>query len=90
VRTLVILVLCLVACASAAGQDSQIFGLIRDPSSASVDGAEITLRNEQTGGVRNTRSNESGSYSLPHCSRAATGSLCVRLVFKRSSGKKSD
>ena len=64
-RMLLILALCLVACTSASGQDSQIFGLIRDPSSASVDGAEITLRNEQTGGTRHTRSNESGSYSLP-------------------------
>ena len=64
-RVLLILISCLAACTSASGQDSQIFGLIRDPSSASVDGAEIALRNEQTGGVRNTRSNESGSYSLP-------------------------
>ena len=64
-RTLVILVLCFAACTSASGQDSQIFGLIRDPSNANVDGAEITLRNEQTGGARKTKSNESGRYNLP-------------------------
>jgi len=64
-RVLVVLGLCVVACTSASGQDSQIFGLIRDPSNASVDGAEIALRNEQTGGARNTKSNESGFYSFP-------------------------
>jgi hypothetical protein len=47
------------------GQNAQVFGLIRDPSNASVEGAEIKLRNEQTGATRATRSNESGFYSLP-------------------------
>jgi len=50
---------------AAFAQDAQLFGQVRDPSNASVDGADISLRNDQTGGTRNTKSNESGFYSLP-------------------------
>ena len=53
------------ACDAALAQDAQVFGQVHDPSNGSVDGADITLRNEQTGGTRNTKSNESGFYSLP-------------------------
>jgi hypothetical protein len=62
----VLLILAMAISAGAAyGQDAQVFGSVRDPSDASVEGADITLRNEQTGGTRTTRSNESGFYSLP-------------------------
>ena len=67
------------ACDAALAQDAQVFGQVRDPSNASVDGAEITLRNEQTGGTRNTKSNESGFYSLPAL-RPGTYRLMVRAV----------
>lgn len=46
------------------GQDAQLSGLIQDPSHAAVPGAEITLRSDQTGGRRTTRSSESGLYNL--------------------------
>src|SRR5215475_14228151 len=49
----------------AAGQDAQLSGVIQDPSEAGVAGAEITLRSDQTGGRRTTRSSEVGLYSLP-------------------------
>src|SRR5580698_5130420 len=54
-------------CASVAiGQNAELSGLIQDdPSHSGVSGAEVTLRNEQTGGRRNTTSNASGFYSLP-------------------------
>src|SRR6202035_1986183 len=53
-------------CASVAiGQNAELSGLIQDPSKSSVSGAEVSLRNEQTGGRRSTKSNESGFYSLP-------------------------
>jgi hypothetical protein len=53
-------------CASVAiGQDAELSGLIQDPSKSSVSGAEVNIRNEQTGGRRSTTSNESGFYSLP-------------------------
>ena len=49
----------------AVGQNAELSGLIQDPSHSGVSGAEVTLRNEQTGGRRNTTSNASGFYSLP-------------------------
>ena len=49
----------------AIGQNAELSGLIRDPSDSGVSGAEVTIRNEQTGGRRNTSSNVSGFYSLP-------------------------
>jgi hypothetical protein len=53
-------------CASVAiGQNAELSGLIQDPSSTGISGAEVTIRNEQTGGRRNTNSNASGFYSLP-------------------------
>src|ERR1700722_14121631 len=56
-------------CASAAmGQNAELSGLIHDPSSSGVSGAEVNIRNEQTGGRRNTISNASGFYSLPSLS----------------------
>jgi outer membrane receptor protein involved in Fe transport len=66
-------------CDPALAQDAQIFGQIRDPSNASVDGADVTLRNEQTGGTRNTKSNESGFFSLPDL-RPGTYRLMVRAI----------
>jgi hypothetical protein len=47
------------------GQNAQLSGLVRDPAGLSVSGAGVNILNEQTGGRRNTRSNASGSYSLP-------------------------
>src|ERR1700681_54220 len=53
-------------CASVViGQNAELSGLIQDASSSDVSGAEVTIRNEQTGGRRNTSSNASGFYSLP-------------------------
>src|ERR1700684_2583716 len=53
-------------CASMAiGKNGELSGLIQDPSHSGVSGAEVTIRNEQTGGRRNTTSNASGFYSLP-------------------------
>src|SRR5712671_1121805 len=49
----------------AIGQNAELSGLIQDPSDSGVAGAEVSIRNEQTGGRRNTKSNESGFYSLP-------------------------
>ena len=39
-------------------------GLIQDPSGLKITEAEITLRNEQTGGKRVTKSNDEGFYSV--------------------------
>jgi hypothetical protein len=45
-------------------QQAQIEGLVRDPTALNVAGAEINVRNELTGGHRETRTNESGFYSV--------------------------
>lgn len=47
------------------GQNAQVSGSIRDPTSLSVSGADVRILNEQTGGRRATQSNASGFYSLP-------------------------
>jgi Carboxypeptidase regulatory-like domain len=47
------------------GQNAQVSGSIRDPSSLPVSGADVRILNEQTGGRRATRSNASGFYGLP-------------------------
>src|SRR5258708_30707717 len=53
-------------CAGVAiGQNAELSGLIQDPSNSGVSGAEVSIRNEQTGSRRNTRSNGSGFYSPP-------------------------
>ena len=78
-RTMFMFVVLAVACSAAMAQDAQIFGLIRDPSGASVGGADVTLRNDQTGGARNTKTNESGLYSLPAL-RPGSYRLFVRAV----------
>ena len=48
----------------ASGQDAQLSGLIQDASESEVPGAEIILRNDQTGGRRTVRSSESGLYTF--------------------------
>jgi carboxypeptidase family protein/TonB-dependent receptor-like protein len=53
--------LCAVICSA---QNAQVSGLIQDPSAAKVAGAEITVRNEETGGKRVTTSNREGYYSV--------------------------
>lgn len=63
------LTLIVLVCACAVlGQEAQLSGLVQDPSALSVVGADISLRNEQTGGRRVTQSNESGLYSFPSLS----------------------
>ena len=49
---------------AARSQNAQISGLIQDPSSLSVLDARVSVRNEQTGGKRITKSNDSGFYSV--------------------------
>src|SRR5260370_42327218 len=56
---------CALCAGIAIGQNAELSGLIQDPSNSGVSGAEVSIRNEQTGGRRNTRSNGSGFYSLP-------------------------
>jgi hypothetical protein len=46
--------------------NSYITGIVKDPSGAVVGGARVTIRNEATGFVRETTSNESGVYTAPN------------------------
>jgi Carboxypeptidase regulatory-like domain len=55
---------CAVGAAMCFGQNAQVAGSILDPSMSPVAGAEVTVRNEQTGGRRVTTSNDSGFFSV--------------------------
>src|SRR5262249_15486146 len=58
-----------IICAGIAyGQPAGVSGLIQDPSNSPISGAEVNIRNEQTGGRRNTVSNSAGFYGLPSLS----------------------
>jgi Carboxypeptidase regulatory-like domain len=47
------------------GQNAQLSGLIQDLSKLGVSGADVSIRNEQTGGRRTTKSNALGFYNVP-------------------------
>jgi outer membrane receptor protein involved in Fe transport len=47
---------------------SQLTGLITDRTNAAVQGAEITVTNQATGGERRVQSNEAGIYTVPFLS----------------------
>ncbi len=49
----------------AQGASAQLVGRIADPSGSSVPGASLKLTNVETGAVRDTQSDESGSYVFP-------------------------
>lgn len=57
----------LAGAAALLGQNTtgSIVGVIRDPSSAVVAGAKVTVRNEETGLTRNADSNDEGLYRVP-------------------------
>jgi hypothetical protein len=59
-----IVLACALSAATCFGQNAQVAGLIQDPSMSPVAGAEVTVRNEQTGGRRVTTSNDSGFFSV--------------------------
>ena len=54
-----------VGAVAALAQNAALSGLILDPSALKVAGANVTVRNEQTGGRRATTSNEAGYFSVP-------------------------
>ncbi|PYS08274.1 MAG: TonB-dependent receptor, partial [Acidobacteria bacterium] len=58
----------IVTCVTAAGQGAtaQISGTVKDQSGAVLPGAEITATQTETGTVRMTLSDETGSYVLPN------------------------
>src|SRR5215467_522866 len=55
-----------IGCANVWAQaTAQISGTVKDPSGALLPGADITATQTETGIVRNTVSNETGSYVIP-------------------------
>src|SRR5438105_802800 len=50
---------------SAQTPTAQLTGRITDPSSAIIVGAQVTVKNTNTGTQRQTVSNELGSYTVP-------------------------
>src|SRR5947208_501634 len=62
-----VLVVCVLATGIVWGQaTAQISGTVRDPSGAVLPGVEITATQTDTGIVRTTLTNETGSYVLPN------------------------
>jgi len=49
---------------SVSAQNAGLSGVILDPASATVSGAEVSLRNEQTGGRRTAKSSADGFYNF--------------------------
>src|SRR5215468_4837545 len=62
----IVLLIFVLGCVSAWGQaTAQISGTVRDASGAVLPGADITATQTETGIVRSTVSNETGSYVIP-------------------------
>lgn len=56
----------LFVCFGAMAQTSRISGHITDPQTLSVSGAQVHAVNLDTGATYNTKSNESGEYTIPY------------------------
>jgi len=62
----IVLLIVMLGCVSAWAQaTAQISGTVRDASGAVLPGADITATQTETGIVRSTVSNETGSYVIP-------------------------
>jgi hypothetical protein len=57
-------ILWLVGAFTLRAQDAELSGLVKDPSDAIVPGAQLKIRNVDTGYERTTLSNEAGSYDF--------------------------
>jgi hypothetical protein len=62
---LLIVLLCIPACAQTGVADGSIGGVIRDPSSAAVANAAVNARNLDTGFERSSLSNQEGQFDVP-------------------------
>jgi len=61
------LLLCIVSCTIVFAQSTaQVSGSVKDQTGAVLPGAEVTMTQTETGLVRTTISDETGSYSLPN------------------------
>ena len=57
----------LLCCSTAFGQTTfgSITGTVTDPSGAGIPGAQVTVTNETTGGLRSATTGGSGVYNVP-------------------------
>src|SRR5262249_33147559 len=68
-RSLIAILISILACASAFGQaTAQISGTVTDQTRAVLPGVEITVTQTDTGVTRTAITNETGSYVLPNLS----------------------
>ena len=63
---LVILAFCALAAAQAQFDSGQIAGFVRDPSQATIAGANVTVTNEGNGQKHRTTTNSTGYYVVPN------------------------
>ncbi|MFY9727723.1 MAG: carboxypeptidase-like regulatory domain-containing protein, partial [Bryobacteraceae bacterium] len=73
---LVMLGIVLLGTAAYSQETASIVGTVTDPTGAAVQGANITVTNMETGIVRSTTSNSTGSYNAPEL---AVGKYKVRV-----------
>src|SRR6476659_2549854 len=71
---------------------TSISGYVKDPTGASVPGAQITLKNEATGTERRATTNESGYYTFTNIPSATYTVTVEATVFKKTgvTGNKLD
>jgi Carboxypeptidase regulatory-like domain/TonB dependent receptor len=67
-------------------QFGEITGTVTDSTGAVIEGALVTVRNPATGQVRNARSNQTGTYSLPYLIPGTYDIRAEKAGFKVSAG----
>jgi hypothetical protein len=88
----ILVALLLATSAFAQSDNANVSGIVKDPSGAVIANAKVTLKNQDTGLVREAATNESGVYSIPTVP-PGTYSLSVEATgFKKyeSTGNKVD
>jgi hypothetical protein len=61
------------------GQTAPLSGTVTDPSGSVVPGADITVRNVETGAVYQSKTNENGAFIVPSL---GAGTYAVAVTFK--------
>ncbi|MGH8247858.1 MAG: carboxypeptidase-like regulatory domain-containing protein, partial [Gammaproteobacteria bacterium] len=76
----------LAACAAlslAQSTTSQIHGIVKDPSGASIAGAQVTVTNQETGIARSVASNELGYYTVALLQPGSYKIVCNKAGFRQ-------
>ena len=64
-KTFLLAVALSIACGTAWSQSAQVAGIVKDTSGAAIPGAEVTLKQTETGQVRSDTTDSDGSFTIP-------------------------